>query len=323
MKIIDKTPLLNEKGELGFVQRIQGMTQFGFNWPSELQAQKAIINYFDRQLEKGYTLIRNYTLGKSGITVPIILLGPTGIHVIHVAYLKGQYEARGEEWNVASGNGYKPAPENLVHETLRMAKAVRAFIERQGVQVPVEVEPVLIAGDPGLHVEAVKPAIRVLMIDGIKSYVAGLATAEPVLRAEMVYELTDRLLNPHPARKTAAVAVSPVGEPALESAPVQLDPFAARAQALFKSSGQVNPFNPADFDFAVEDEMDFDLRPAVAPSPVASTPTPSAPAPLAAAKPRPRRYLGMTGMQLSIVIVLALVLLCIVAGFVYYFLAIA
>src|SRR6188474_1362196 len=107
MKIIDKTPLLNEKGELGFIQRFQGMMKYGFNWPNELQAQQAIINYFDRQLEKGYTLIRNYTLGKSGITVPIILLGPSGIHVIHVAYLKGRYEARGDAWNVASGEGYK------------------------------------------------------------------------------------------------------------------------------------------------------------------------------------------------------------------------
>ena len=52
MKIIDKTPFLDEKGELGIKQRLQGMLQFGFNWPNELQAQKAIINFFDRQLER-------------------------------------------------------------------------------------------------------------------------------------------------------------------------------------------------------------------------------------------------------------------------------
>jgi hypothetical protein len=49
MKIIDKTPLLNEKGELGIVQRIQGILKYGFNWPSELEAQKAIVTFFDRQ----------------------------------------------------------------------------------------------------------------------------------------------------------------------------------------------------------------------------------------------------------------------------------
>ena len=76
MKIIDKTPFLDEKGELGLTQRIQGMLQFGFGWPNELAAQKAIITFFDRQLEKGYTLIRNMPLGQSGIMAPIIFWVP-------------------------------------------------------------------------------------------------------------------------------------------------------------------------------------------------------------------------------------------------------
>jgi hypothetical protein len=317
MKIIDKTPLLNEKGELGFMQRIQGMLKYGFNWPSELQAQKAIINYFDRQLEKGYTLIRNYTLGKSGITVPIILLGPSGIHVIHVAYLKGRYEARADAWNVASGDGYKPAPDNLIQQTMRMAKAVRAFIERQGVQVPVEIEAVLIGGDPGLHIESVKPAIRVLMIDGVKSYVSNLLTAQPVLRAESVYEFTERLINPHPVRKAAA----PAEAPALpDASAVQQDPVVARAQAIFKASEDVKPFNPADFDFAmVDDDPAFEVTP-----PVTGPAVPATVEPPTTPKPRPRRILGMKPLQLVILGGLALAFLCIMACFVaYYFLALA
>ena len=68
MKIIDKTPFVDEKGNLALMERIQGMLQFGFSWPRELEAQSAIIKYFDRQLEKGYTLIRNISLGQSGIS---------------------------------------------------------------------------------------------------------------------------------------------------------------------------------------------------------------------------------------------------------------
>jgi hypothetical protein len=316
MKIIDKTPLLNEKGELGFMQRLQGMMEYGFDWPNELQAQKAIINYFDRQLEKGYTLIRNLALGKSGITVPIILLGPTGIHVIHVAYLKGRYEARGEEWNVASGDGYKPAQDNLIHETLRMAKAVQAFIERQGVKIPAEIEPVLIGGDPGLHIESVKPAVRVLMIDGVKSYVANLLTAQPVLRVEKVYELTERLINPAPPRKTSApAAASAQAEPAA----VQLDPVAIRAQTIFKASEDAKPFNPADFDFAMaEDDLAFAVSP-TGTGPSVEVPVEATPAP----QPRPRRYLGMRIWQWVVLGLLAAALLCIAAVFVYYFTAVA
>jgi hypothetical protein len=325
MKIIDKTPLVNENGDLGFTQRIQGMMKYGFNWPAELQAQKAIINYFDRQLEKGYTLIRNYTLGKSGITVPIILLGPTGIHVIHVVFLKGRYEARGEAWNAASGDGYKPAPDNLVQKTLRMAKAVRAFIERQGVKVPVEVEPVLIGADPGLHIEAVQPAIRVLMIDGVKPYVASLAASQTVLRPESVFEFTERLLNPHPPRKVSpAPAASSVAapQPAGQPEPHEL----SRAQTIFKAAEEVKPFDPADFssanvDFAMEEEGAFELMP---PAP---TPTPTAVAlitPAAApSKPRPKRILGMTVFQLVVLIGLFLVLCLIVAGIAYFFFGLA
>src|SRR5512134_3259235 len=196
MKIIDKTPLVNEKGELGFMQRVQGMLKYGFSWPNELEAQKAIITFFDRQLEKGYTLIRNVPLGASGIVVPMILLGPPGIYVIHVTFLRGRYEARANSWNEASGDGYKPARVNLVQQTARMAKAVTAFIERQGLKLPVEVEPVLIAANPGLHVESVRPAIKVIMIDGVKPFVSGLAASKPILKPEAVHEFTERIVNP-------------------------------------------------------------------------------------------------------------------------------
>ncbi|HJS20493.1 MAG TPA: NERD domain-containing protein [Anaerolineales bacterium] len=313
MKIIDKTPLLNEKGELGFFQRIQGMMKFGYDWPSELQAQKAIITYFDRQLEKGYTLIRNYTLGKSGITVPIILLGPTGIHVIHVAYLKGRYEASGEAWNQAAGDGYKPASVNLVQQTMRMARAVKAFIERQGVKVPVEVEPVLIAGDPGLHIQTNRPAIRILMIDGVKSFVSNLVTAQPTLSAESVYEFTERLLNPRPPRKPSAGVPSAPEQPLSAEPPVE---EVSRARAIFDASEHLKPFDPADFDFAMleEEAAGFDLTP-----PVASPAGPVSPA-----KPPRKRVLGMTLVQLALLLVLVFVCVCvIVAGIAIYILALS
>lgn len=308
MKIIDKTPFLNDKGELGISQRIQGMLQYGFNWPNELQAQKAIITYFDRQLEKGYTLIRNYTLGQSGIMVPMILLGPTGIYVIHIAFERGRYEVKGDTWNVAAGEGYKPAPVNLIQRTMRMAKAVRAFIERQGAKMPVDVEPVLIAGDPGLHIESVRPAIRVLMIDGIKSFVAGLVTAPPVLSNEKVYELTDRLLNPHFPRKEPVLPVPGGEEPVPQPT--------SRARAIFDASQNVKPFNPSDFDFAMDEEPNFDITPPAADMAEASPVEPSMPA-----KPRANRTLGMTPMQLLVVAALVLALVCVLAGFMYYIFA--
>lgn len=305
MKIIDKTPLVNEKGELGVLQRFQGMLKFGFNWPTELEAQKAIATFFNRQLEKGYTLIRNITLGASGITVPMILLGPAGIYVIHVTYLRGRYEAKGNAWNEESGDGYKPASVNLIQQTSRMASAVKAFIERQGMKLPVNIEPVLIAANPGLHIESSKPAIRVMMIDGIKSFVSGLSTGTPVLSAEAVHELTERVVNPRLPRKDPADIPRAAREEEITS-----PPGTSRARVIFDASEEAKPFNPADFDFEMVDEEAAleALTPAAHEAPPAEAQEPVAPR---------RRVLGMTRLQLIIVAALGLALLCVLAVFAY------
>jgi hypothetical protein len=312
MKIIDKTPLVDEKGNLGMQQRIQGMLQYGFNWPNELQVQKAIISYFDRQLEKGYTLIRNMPLGASGIVIPMILVGPTGIFVIAIANLKGRYEATGNSWNVESGNGFKPAPVNLIENTKRMARALKAYIERQGTRIPVEIEPVLIAGDPGLHVTSNKPNVRVLMIDAVKSFVNGLVTGQPVMGADSIYEMIDRITDPRPPKKMSAESAIPTAPPAAhpswESQPPQQD--VSRARAIFNASEQAKPFDLNDFDFAMNDEGELPEIPALSPAvdaePAAKT-----------SKPKARRILGMTMVQLVIIIALALCLLAVAGGFAY------
>jgi hypothetical protein len=308
MKIIDKTPLLNEKGELGVAQRIQGMLKFGFSWPSELEAQKAIVTFLDHQLEKGYTLIRNVPLGASGIVVPLILLGPPGIYVMHVTYLRGRYEARANTWNEASGDGYKPASVNLVEQTARMARAVTAFIERQGVWVPVTVEPVLIAANPGLHVESVRPAIKVVMIDGVKSFVANLAAAPPVLKLEAVHEFTERIVNPRSPKKATGASSASAARPAWEEEDTQPPgQSVSRARAIFDASEEVKPFDPSAFDFTMLDEEPAAEAPAVQET------SPAQPLPSAAA-PR-RRFLGMSLLQLAVVAALAIALLCILAVF--------
>ncbi len=315
MKIIDKTPLLDEKGNLGILQRIQGMLQFGFNWPNELEAQKAIITFFDRQLEKGYTLIRNYTLGQSGIMVPIILLGPAGIYVIHITHLRGRYEVKGDAWNVADGEGYKPAPVNVIQRTMRMSNALKVFIERQSVKLPVNIESVLIAADPGLHIESARPAIKVMMIDGIKSFVSGLATGNPVISTETIFELTERILNPRPPKKKVTPApVLPASGAASDNAPPGQE--VSRAKAIFDASQEAKPFNPADFDFAMTENEEPDIEI----TPPASNVGESSPAqPLPGPKPRAKRVLGMTPLQLGIVAALGLALLCLVGGSAAYY----
>ena len=317
MKVIDKTPLLDEKGNLGLTQRVQSMLQFGFNWPNELQAQNAIVTFFGRQLEKGYTLIRNMTLGASGIMVPIILLGPSGIYVIEVSYLRGRYEARGDSWNVESGNQYKPAPVNLIQRTTRMARALQQYIERQGVKIAVPIEAVIIAGNPGLHIESVRPTIKVMMIDGIKPFVSGLATGTPTLRADLVLDYTDRILNPRVKREAIVPDPEPEPEPRaaweqnLYEEPAAQPPQASRARAIFDASAESKPLNPNDFDFALaEDDESAQAIPSIKRE--------SSPAKLIQqSKPKQQLIMGMTPVQVAIIAALGVALLCVLAAFVY------
>lgn len=312
MKIIDQTPFVNEKGELGFSQRLQGMLQFGFNWPVELKAQQVIANYFDRNLEKGYTLIRNQELGQSGIVIPMILVGSAGIFAINITYLRGRYEAKGNEWNVELGNRFKPARENLIQKTGTMARALTSFIERQGTKLPVPVEPVLIAAEPGLHIDTDSPAVKVLMSDGIRNFVGVLKSGAPAMRADVVLELVERITNPRPARVKPAQTPAPAAAPRPLQPPPQPQPEAqnvSRARAIFNAVDEVKPFNPNDLDFALaEDESEMRAKP-----PVRSE--------AAAAPSKPRRAarrLGMTTMQLVVLAALALCLVCIaVVAFTY------
>jgi len=316
MKIIDKTPLLDENGNLGLMQRVQGMLQYGLNWPRELESQKAIITFFGRQLEKGFVLIRNMSLGESGIMIPIILLGPTGIHVIEVSYLRGRYEAKGDSWNVESGNQYKPAPVNIIQRTMRMARALQVYIERQGVKLPVPIESVLIAGDPGLHIESIRPAIRVMMIDGIKSFVNGLATGAPVMSNEQAHDFSERILNPRVKREPIA-APAPEPEPEPRAAgeqwyeePAQ-QPEPSRAQAIFRASAEAKTVAPADFDFAMaEDDVAEQTIPPVKRNAGSATPQRQGGS-------KSGLIFGMTPVQVAVIVALGLALICILAVFVY------
>ena len=321
IKIIDKTPLVDEKGNLTFMQRLQGMLEYGFNWPRELEVQKAIVKFFDNNLEKNFTLIRNMPLGQSGIVIPMILLGPPGIYVIEVTHLRGRYQANGDAWNMESGNGYAPAPVNLIKRTIRMADALNAFISRQGVRIPVTIDPVIIAGDPGLHIESARPAIKVMMIDGIKAFVTGLANASPVLNTLQVNDFVDRILNP----RSKMEVPPPITEPEPDAQPraawedmygwneepeQPAQPEPSRARANFEASPESQAFNPNDYGFAMEEGAQAEDIP-----PVAREANPAQPVRQAQAKSQ--KILGMTPFQLVVIAVLAVMLLCILAAFVY------
>ncbi len=306
MKIIDKTPYQSEKGEMTLVQRIQGTLEHGMSWYNELEGQKAVIAQLDQVLEKGFTLIRNFTLVNSQIVEPLILVGPPGIYAILVTPLTGFYEAKGDQWNVQSGGRAQPARVNLMYRVARLARALQVYLNRQGAILPGVVEPILIASSPAMHVDMIRPIVRVVMSDAIKQFGASLVQARPMLRPEQVYDFAERIITPRP--KEAAPAPEP--EAADTSTPgtsAQITPTTgqtpARARAIFHAAEDLKPFDPNDLSFA------FDENGEAAAGTNASA---------AGAAPQAQQRIGGRGLspgQLILLGGMAVVECCVLAGF--------
>ena len=310
MKIIDQTPLLDANGRLSLFNSIQGMLKYGFSWPANLEAQEKVIAQMNKVIEKGHTLFRNQQLGASEIVVPLIIIGTSGIYAMEATPLKGLYQARGEEWGTIMNGRFQPASINILSRTARLARILQIFFERQGLKLSVPVEPVLLAADPGLHIESVRPVVRPVMSDAIDRFAAGLLTARPVYNTQEVSEFVERLQNPRSSHQ----AEQPP-EPKEDAFAVKDEtPFAdmepSRLQAILNSpkSDALIESGSSDVDFALEDEPSPTVLVSNPYAPGEETPPPS---------PSPkRRIFGMTFLQLALLALLVLVELGVLAGFV-------
>lgn len=225
MRIIDKTSLQDEAGNISPVARIQGTLKYGLNWYAELEAQKVVIEQFDRMIEKSFVLIRNFTLPDSEIVIPIILIGTGSISVILVTPVKGHFEAAGGEWNeVVNNSSIAPAKRNLIELVSRLAKAFEKYLEKQGISVDVPIEPVLIASNPGAQIDSLRPNVRILRSDAIKQFASSLLQERPVIQPNSIYALADKIIEPTP--------------PIDENASQPQERPVSRAQAIFNASNQ-------------------------------------------------------------------------------------
>lgn len=248
MRIIDKTPFVSEDGSISLVNRIQGTLQNGFSWYGNLQAQAQAVAFFEKQLDKKFTLIRNHSLGASKITIPFIIIGPPGVYVCVVTDVEGTYRAKGNSWGTVDGEKYKEASVNLLKRTIQYAKVADLYIQKQGLTLPRASEPILLALNPGLHIESVRPAVRIVMSDALERFAATLRQAPPIMAVEDGHQVSEALLSP--LRKAAVpVAIQAVEEP--EPVPVydlygEADSFQAEEEPASNAFG--------DFGFSFDDE---------------------------------------------------------------------
>jgi len=248
-------------------------------------------------LEKGFVLIRNFTLPNSEIVIPMILLGPGGVTVLHITTVKGFFEAKGDQWNAVINGRPQAASINLLNRVFRYARAVQVYLERQKIDMSAPVEPVLITADPGAHIESMRPIARVVMSDAIKQFATSLVQAKPVWRSDIVFTLADRIIDPQPAQEEAPLV--------LQQPPPQQSSGASRAQAIFNAAEEAKPLDINDLGFAFEEDSQDAMQSADEQA-----------GPLLS--PQSQQKGKLLGMSTAQVIVLAVLLLCecvIVIGF--------
>ena len=197
MKIIDQTPFFNkETGEISILDRGKAMMKFGAGWMKEVEAQNQVIPILDKVLDKEFTLLRNVTPSGLGASFPFILVGPTGVFVMYVAPVTGEYRAKGDQWGTISGNTFRIEKTNLLTRTERMARAIQVFLQRQGYIALTNVDAILLCSDPAVHVDSIRPIIRVVMRDALERFAISIMQARVVLSPESVQDVIERILNP-------------------------------------------------------------------------------------------------------------------------------
>lgn len=283
MKVYDKTPLQDKQGNISFISRLQGTLKYGMNWYAELEAQKSVIAQLDRLLDKGFVLIRNFTLPGSTIIIPLILIGPGSFSVILVTPIKGQFEAKGTEWNTVNNGVATPAGRNLIDLLSKLTRAFQRYLQLNNINIPLPPEPVLISSAPGANIESIRPAVRVVRSDAIKQFANTLNQSSPALRAEQVLVSADLILEPQP--KTTEAPPEPE---------IPAERPLSRAQAIFKASESAEPV----------------VVPQARPRPISKA-TPSS-------QPVNKKPAAFKGWQIILLVLLGLVACCIVAVAAYF-----
>jgi hypothetical protein len=169
-----------------------------------------------------------------------------------------------------------------------------------------------------VHIESVRPIVRVVLSDAVKQYAASLLQARALLAPESVHEIVDHLINPRkkaPSLQPTKVEV-PVYEINPPTMPVSSATAAAaavaaatpgeapqRARAIFHAAEETKPFDPADLSFEFDEHGTAEL--------------PDGQVKAKTSRPPEARTAGLTSRQWLFLVIMLIVEFLVLAGFIY------
>ena len=197
MNIIDQTPYFDqETGEIKLLDRVMAVMNYGTGWLKEVEAQSQVIALMTKLLDKNYTLLHNVTPPGLDANFPLILAGPTGVFVMYVTPLTGTFRAKGDQWGTISGNNFKDVKPNLLLRTERMARALQIYLQHQEQTGLTMVEAILLCSDPAVHVDNLRPIIRIVMRDALERFIISITQSRVAFSPDAVQRIIEHILNP-------------------------------------------------------------------------------------------------------------------------------
>jgi hypothetical protein len=192
MKLIEPTSKRVKKSSIQDL-RDQIMHQLPFGKTDE-HTEDAIVAHFLKGLDNSYVMLRNLQLESIGPPFPPILVGPAGLFVLNISYEKGFFKAKEDSWLKMdkANHQFSTARPNLIKQSQEYAKKLATILDVHGKSHPA-ITPILILGNPGANIETVKPAIRIVLMDGVDNLVATLLKSEEVLHPNEINYLSDSI----------------------------------------------------------------------------------------------------------------------------------
>jgi hypothetical protein len=197
MKLIDCAAEYEKRGKGKSLDSIVSSFKAGRGRSHDPKSEETVIAAFQRMVDNKFFMLRNVALkGMDGL-IPLVLVGPPGVWMIYPSGLRGVYRAVGESWEIIDERRqtYKPAGENLISKADQMAQALQDYLLSQGIRYP-QVVPALVFTNPGIHVETVRPVVRIVLIDALNRFMAGLVQGRLINDQEQIQKMVDLLTSP-------------------------------------------------------------------------------------------------------------------------------
>jgi len=189
MKVIDKSPVRADLQPFDkFKAYLNGISEYGWGWKADIQAEETIIASLRRFTDNSYTILRSIRLEGIDIPIPLILVGPSGIYLLLASGATGVFRAKAEVWMEMNRRSRKYAPvrKNLITRAQLMTRVVDAYLTQHQRPHP-PIQTAMLFGDAGAHVDSARSAVRVVLKDGMEHF------ANSVVQGEAVYKKKEEI----------------------------------------------------------------------------------------------------------------------------------